>query len=231
MGNQMFQFAGGYAIAKRLGYDFGLLQGNQIKCFDVSEFVTDYRPEREVEMMSMGYCGDVFVEDDTYIKCYFQSEKYFLEVEDDIRRMFTFRELEPVRPSGNVCSVHVRRGDYLTRGAKALYCMADGYFHCAMKIMRERMNGVRFLVFSDDMPWCVENLGADDVSYSTGYTCQHDLLNMASCDAHIIANSTYSWWASWLSGRLTIAPDKWLKKTDSRDIYCSDWMVIGAEVV
>jgi hypothetical protein len=47
----------------------------------------------------------------------------------------------------------------------------------------------------------------------------------------IIANSTFSWWASWLSSdvRDIIAPSKWFGPTgpqNYKDIYLSEWELI-----
>jgi hypothetical protein len=54
---------------------------------------------------------------------------------------------------------------------------------------------------------------------------------MTLCDYHIIANSSYSWWGSWLANsERTIAPKNWFAGDcaghDTKDLYCENWIVI-----
>jgi hypothetical protein len=56
---------------------------------------------------------------------------------------------------------------------------------------------------------------------------------MSFCDYHIIANSSFSWWGSWLSNsKKTIAPKKWfsgeLKVKDTVDLYLPNWEILDA---
>ena len=57
-----------------------------------------------------------------------------------------------------------------------------------------------------------------------------DLYVMTQCDYHIIANSSFSWWGSYLSNsQLTIAPEKWFGPQGPNNwdsIYCNNWHVI-----
>jgi hypothetical protein len=95
-----------------------------------------------------------------------------------------------------------------------------------MKDMRERVPGARFFIFSDDPDWCCEHFKDDDVaaiigrsSYATAITDRRheaspldDLHLMSLASHHIIANSSYSWWAAWLGkkpGQQVIMPDRW----------------------
>ena len=54
---------------------------------------------------------------------------------------------------------------------------------------------------------------------------------MSKCDDYIIANSTFSWWGSWLGTSPTkkiIAPKIWFGPAaggiDTKDIYCDDFI-------
>jgi hypothetical protein len=53
---------------------------------------------------------------------------------------------------------------------------------------------------------------------------------MKACKAHIIANSTYSWWAAWLRNGDVVAPSVWFgpeaAHLETRDIYCQNWKII-----
>jgi hypothetical protein len=54
---------------------------------------------------------------------------------------------------------------------------------------------------------------------------------MTLCDYHIIANSSYSWWGSWLAkSKQTIAPKKWFSgqfsNFNTKDLYKKGWIII-----
>ena len=164
-----------------------------------------------------------------YLSGFWQSEMYFADIADIIRREFTPRDpaiienarrfVAELRPAdGAVVSVHVRRGELAyasnvlknTRGTFGPPTALD-YIRSAIARFDP---GNRFLVFSDsaaDIAWCKENIHADRLSFSEGRTDVEDMMLMSQCDHHIIA-STFSWWAAWLnarSERRVIAPRQW----------------------
>ena len=87
---------------------------------------------------------------------------------------------------------------------------------------------VKFLVFSDDLEWCKNNLPSG-VLYSTASDQFEDMCAMTLCDSHIVANSSFSWWGAWLSNsRCVIAPRAWFGPkgpTDWSTIYGHGWLV------
>jgi hypothetical protein len=111
-------------------------------------------------------------------------------------------------------SLHVRRGDAL-KNPDTWVC-TDAYYRRALDLIRARMTP-RFLVFSDDLPWCREHLGlsqdeATFVDWNRGADSWRDLWLMSRCKAHIVANSTFSWWGAWLDpdpAALVLAPERW----------------------
>lgn len=133
----------------------------------------------------------------------------------------TFTRLLWLTGSKHCTAMHVRRTDYLE--------VADRFPQLTQKYRVEAASMVpddtTFLVFSDDIPWCRQNLyqlgiqgrqvefveGA--VSPVDGAPLTDDILDlflMAECESHIIANSTFSWWGAFLSGqRQVIYPDVW----------------------
>ncbi len=122
-------------------------------------------------------------------------------------------------------SVHVRRADYVTHpGVSAFHgTCAPEWYADAMARMEEHEPGCRFVVFSDDVPWSRANLPARAdmifVDKSDGRDYE-DLHLMAACRHHIIANSSFSWWAAWLNrspGKRVIAPRRWFLAREAPD--------------
>ncbi len=164
-----------------------------------------------------------------YLTGFWQSEKYFADIADTIRREFTPRDpavLEDARryvdelrpPDGPVVSVHVRRGELahaqnVLKNTRGTFGPPTGLEYIR-QALAEFEPGCRFLVFSDtaaDIAWCKENIQAERLSFSEGRTDVQDMMLMSQCDHHIIA-STFSWWAAWLDARpdrRVIAPSRW----------------------
>ena len=82
--------------------------------------------------------------------------------------------------------------------------------------MEELVESPVYFVFSDDLPWCMENLERTrllpvDLAQSW-YAPLADMHLMSQCRHHIISNSTFSWWGAWLNtaqGKIVLAPDRW----------------------
>jgi hypothetical protein len=83
-----------------------------------------------------------------------------------------------------------------------------------MGIVREQLgNKLEFFLFSDDIEY-VENSFSfvENSTIVRGNRPWEDLALMARCRHHIIANSTFSWWAAWLAkspGQIVISPRTW----------------------
>jgi hypothetical protein len=114
----------------------------------------------------------------------------------------------------NSVAVHVRRGDYLVHPAFHVCDMA--YYQESIRKLRSDIPDARFYIFSDDPEWCRgEFREADQEVVDLGETAAnplYDLHLMSLASHHVIANSTYSWWAAWLGekpGQRVIMPDRW----------------------
>ena len=90
-----------------------------------------------------------------------------------------------------------------------------------------------YLLFSDDLAWCRDNMRGDNVFYSDARGTLEDLLQMSECHYHIIANSTFSWWAAWLDrkpDKVVIAPRQWFgpaaRHRNTADLLPSAWILL-----
>jgi hypothetical protein len=177
-----------------------------------------------------------------YLQGYWQSERYFAGHEACIRSEFSFptelqgenahvAQLIKQRPS---ISVHVRRGDYVSN-AKTLsvhgVCSVD-YYTKSIDTLKQRHPDARLFAFSDDPQWVAEVLKPrySDlviVRHNKGQASFNDMRLMSLCQHHVIANSSFSWWAAWLNPspqKTVIAPANWFAaEVDTRDLIPSNW--------
>lgn len=164
---------------------------------------------------------------------YWQNFKYFEDIADEIRTDFQFqkdlsqknqRVLEKIKKTNSV-SIHVRRGDYLKDSLLGGLCGID-YYEQGIKYIQSNVTSPKFFIFSDDIPWCRENLnlpGSEIISWNNQSSSYIDMQLMSSCKHHVIANSSFSWWGAWLNenpNKIIIYPKKWVN-TDSSEITMS----------
>jgi hypothetical protein len=139
----------------------------------------------------------------------------------------------------SVC-LSIRRGDFLSDQFRDSYFIADEeYFRSAIQTILSKIENPIFFIFSDDIEWSRKWWKAEfDSQYSVHFEKGKDnladkLYMMSSCKHFIISNSTFSWWAQWLSinqNKLVISPDKWSKVSERHQILIDDsWIKIGSK--
>lgn len=182
---------------------------------------------------------------DIYLDGYWQTEKYFKDIEETIRTEFLIKtpaELINLTTANNIMdsnsiSLHIRRVDYVTNPAanKIHGVCSMEYYRKAIIKMTSVIHEPHFYIFSDDIKWAQENVNID---YPTTFVSQNgpdknyeDLRLMSLCKHHIIANSTFSWWGAWLStnkNKIVIAPNRWFNATDkdTKDVIPENWFAI-----
>jgi len=150
------------------------------------------------------------------IDYYFQDPKWFEKYEKDIQHLFG----EGVGFDPRV-SIQVRRGDYV---GNPFYVdlMATDYYWEAMKLFVSR----KFLVFSDDIEWCKKQEIFKDCDFSEGLDDIDSFNAQASCNGHIIANSSWGWWCAYLGPGKVIAPKAWYSDGITRTVCPKDWIRI-----
>jgi hypothetical protein len=177
-----------------------------------------------------------------YLEGWWQSYKYFLNIEDIIRKDFTLKNklslnienlAEVIRNENSLC-VHVRRGDYV--GISYYEIIGKDYHNKALEKMKSLVSLDKIYVFSDDIEWCKENMKFDIPTMFVGHEYAgvkaegHTYL-MSCCKYFIIPNSSFSWWGAWLSSnkdKIVIAPKKWFNDSihDSKDLTPPSWIRI-----
>jgi len=253
LGNQLFQIAAAKSLALRKGGDLTIDMNNVGGPHELSHNRPDFYLNnifRNVKVEAKP--SDVIMYDEPHyhfaelpkwdnvcLHGYFQSEKYFKSHESEIREMFkadskTEEHLQKkygeILSSGNTVSLHVRRGDYVGKEEFHPLVKKSYYDQAVTKYI-----GSTFLVFSDDISWCRENLiKGPNYVFIEGNKDYEDLYLMSKCEHNIIANSSFSWWGAWLNeneNKTVVAPGNWfgpssLPSHDLRDLLPPTWKVI-----
>jgi hypothetical protein len=165
---------------------------------------------------------------------FFQSQQYFGKFAPLIRRLLRPRITLSRSKYLGIASVHVRRGDYLDKPDCHPPLPVEYYEEAAKRLQRSNIQ--EFIVFSDDPAWCRDNLIPGRRGWrmaSHGNEVVH-LSEMSACEAHIIANSSFSWWGAWLDPntmKKVIAPKQWFGPTldpthPTRDLIPATWIRI-----
>ena len=248
LGNLMFSYASMYGIAKEnfmipsLDYDSVLFRYLNItaKSIGANEKIGNWAVFTEVapniyinhETDRLNY------EIDVQLYGFFQSWKYFRNVEQEIRKQFTFSSsiqntansflheaLEKFRNSNKLKSrssrvffvgIHVRRGDMLDwDNFDHGYTVAPfSYLDSAMTFFEAKYKYLIFVVCSDDLKWSrkyLENRNTT-VIFSEGHEAVEDLAILSYCNHSVITVGTFGWWAAWLAGGTTIYYRKFPQK-------------------
>lgn len=118
----------------------------------------------------------------------------------------------------NSIAVHVRRTDYEHHGV-----LNSNYYLNLAQWLKTIIPNPEFFVFTDEPNYThyfFSNAGIpiNIIDTKDDFT---NLTLMMSCHAHIIANSTYSWWGAYLStSRFVVAPESWGKIGPSTTQIC-----------
>jgi hypothetical protein len=148
-----------------------------------------------------------------HLRGYFQSERYFERHRGVIRHLLTPRKAAGVA-SEDAVSVHVRRGDYLKFPDVHPPCGMDYYLRAL-----DLVGGRRAVVYSDDPAWCSQSFGGRADVAPPAPLIDH-FCSMLRARHHVIANSSFSWWAAWLAevpGSVVVAPRQWFGPRGPRD--------------
>ena len=248
----MFQYATVLGAAKKSGHvPFCNISGIPLfsECFDLGS-VENGQVEPELILNERGFeyqeiVHNLPVDKSIDIRGYFQTEKYFKCVENEVRQDFTFKEhirnkaIDKI-PEDVCVSVHIRRSDYVNLQDYHFNQTTDYYYKAL-----EHFPDHRPVFFSDDIAWCKEqfsgvkndpifveneetlNTSAAHNSDISGYI---DMCAMSFCNDHIIANSSFSWWGAWLGQGRVVAPSNWFGPKEAwknhKDVYCEGWIVL-----
>ena len=251
LGNQMFQFAALKGIARNRGFEY---------CFPPTKNTNEWTDHQLFNPFKLGSTTQLnvqFIDSDRptvmeetfffneklFNECpdwislqgFFQTEKYFKHIRDELLKDFEFRDeiLEPAQKTmsywKNPIALHIRRTDYTTNPNHTALSM--DYYE---KALSEFDDSSEVIIFSDEPQWCMEQKLFESDRFMISETGNNymDMCLMTLCSGHIIANSSFSWWGAWLSSsQKVVAPSDWFKGSnnehlDTKDIIPESWNVV-----
>jgi hypothetical protein len=228
LGNQLFQYACGRALAARLGTELGIwrpdatepppsdqpprplqLQEFAIQCRWIDAATYAQASPTVFENPFTFHPSVLTAPDGVALDGFWQSERYFADATALIRQELEFANPQRMeRPRAIIAKMREELHGpivavHVRRGDYVLP-RNQGIFHnLSLQWFRAAMarlpESTYFLVFSDDLQWCKTHLQDVRFRYAPGLSELDDLALMRACDGYILSNSSYSWWGAWLS--------------------------------
>lgn len=238
LGNNLSQVAAIIGYAKKHGLEWGIPMGYKYKGIYTHFKLPIFRIPRHIRPSKLhvhdeGQHGFPYHEIPlihnppygiTKLRGFFQSEKYFAHCTNDIKRAFPLR----IQPTDRI-SIHVRRGDYVKYVDNFLPTTVEDVQNIVDYFGRSEA----YLIVSDDVQWCMENLSAINAKFEYNHGNEfEDLSAMASCKHHAVSRSSFSWWGAWLGhnpDKTVVSLTPWFGKNnplDTRDIIPDNWIKI-----
>lgn len=216
LGNHLFHYASTLGIARHNNYNvefnFDHPSCRIHKIFNLTKksVPTDLLPTKILRETHFDFSPSILnCSDNVAVSGNLQCTKYFKHCTNEIKSEFTFKseivDSVVTKIPDSFVAVHVRRTDYLTDHR---YINLDiNWYKNAMKLF----SNCNFVIFSDDIKWCKDNIRGPSIYYSK---CKNDIEDMCAISMAnniIIANSTFSWWSAFLSNRASkiVCPAKW----------------------
>jgi hypothetical protein len=252
-GSQMAQYAGLYAVSKKLGFDIVFFEEymnvfRKVKLFEAfnlkNPILSIHQSHDRYELKDVVLDSDVYNLDTTKnwdIGGWFHLYHYWHDYRDELLNIFKFKDeiydmalanINVVKNNENypIVSLHVRRGDYVQLAS--LNLSLDYYIEAVNKFISDGKY-FKLLVFSDDIEWCKTYIVGENVYYSENNTNYVDMCMMTLCDHNIIANSTFSWWGAYLNqnpNKIVICPEDYVGNSDAasqfinKNYYPNEWI-------
>lgn len=265
LGNQLFQIAFGYSLSIKYSKEFYLtgdvhpifsnredscffscsfriLNLNQIEKFNRNVCLFNFKKLKFNKYQTFQELNFKYSKPNkkllqpTLFKGFWQSEKYFIEFNKQVRLLFSVAPILDTTSTSylnqivycNSVAIHVRRGDYISvpeNFKKHGFCGVD-YYKRAINYILSKEQDLSFFIFTDDIEWVRINMlpfFKNIIIVSTnnvGVDSWRDLYLMSKCKHQIIANSTFSWWGAWLNeyqNKQIISPINWFSNKELND--------------
>lgn len=163
---------------------------------------------------------------------YFQSPRYFDFISDALKKFLSVK-LNLKKRDEEMLLVHARLGDMATNPTSRAFhgLISDDYVLDALKILDAENATLKVVTESKETLFAELPRLASRADFIQTSTMEDDFRTLCEAKKLVISNSTFSWWAAWISGAEVVAPRAWftpevLKKNPTRDLFPPQWNVI-----
>ena len=225
LGNQMFQYAFAFATARRLKTSFCMNRLRKLTYFQLGgdsapanalrklRFKFGSLARRPAEKKWLDYNEGRYtapekilagLDDHAVYRGYFQSNRYYAGCETEVKSLFQVQPLLRRRfeqrytdylQGPPLAVLHVRGKDY--DGWDMVTLPWSYYENCLERVTDKEK--YRWLVVTDDIDFTRKKLPADWKMELVSGDVIDDFQLMNRAAIHIMANSTFSWWAAYLN--------------------------------
>lgn len=269
LGNQLYFYSLGYALAKRTnqklrfdisnyGKDNKLVKERPFKLNELCIANTDFfeTPMKKgvlnkiYRKLRIGLAVSVFQNEsidpyefiknptrNSYWNNFWVKYTFFDEYRNELSKQFQVRKklsdqakryMDEIERPDSVM-VHIRRGDYVSVNHSVL---SMSYYEEAMRLMHTEVENPQFYFFSDDLQWAKNKFGQKDYYHYVDEVDDdlEEFAIMSYAANAILANSTFSWWATYIndhnSNGIVICP-----KGGTDEVYPEGWRPLEAKGV
>ncbi|HEY7822638.1 MAG TPA: alpha-1,2-fucosyltransferase [Acidimicrobiia bacterium] len=214
LGNQLWQIAGTIGIAVLHDEEWNFPDWRYREFFSMPDEWFEGRPGTDASTLA-----DRLPE---AARPYLQDSYYVDVAKHIIREAFTLKpdafidDVAAIVEAETSTAVHVRRGDYAEEWR--------GHGMLARKWYLQHWPSGRVCVFSDDPDWCEENLPGEVMRFPE----IDDFRLMTKFGRHLISNSSFAWWAAWISGGQVTYPDPWFRSAPVGHMRWAGWTAADA---
>lgn len=172
-----------------------------------------------------------------YLEGYWQSEKYFADCKEQIRKDFQIvtkmsdsveNELQQMlQDTDNLVFIGIRRYQDCVTTSPGMV-LEEEYYNKAIQLMESKLDNPKFVVFTQQPDWAKSHIvGRSPIMYASPKEGElstiEDMYLMRHCRHAIISNSSFYWWGAWLSeynDGVVVCPTNFL----NRDMALDKWI-------
>lgn len=177
-----------------------------------------------------------------FIDGYYQSDKYFRNISEEIRQLYSLNDseelkkypgLEQIQTRNSICiSIKVQHNV----GSSIYDVCNDGYWQKAIEHICDNVEDPLFFICSDNVEYVRNNLidceKYDIIYQDSSFPIHITLAVMGQCKHFVIGNTTFGWWAQYLNkneDKIVVAPAKWMRVDIPIDIYQDGWYLVEVD--
>jgi len=171
----------------------------------------------------------------------FEAEEYFSDIRAELLNEFTplnpycehNRDLYEIIENKNSVCLSIRHFKLAGEQEQLYNVCSLEYYNVAIEEIKKKIENPYFIIFSDDIDWVKEKFDFQEMNFAfetDNNPIWEKIRLMYSCKHFIISNSTFSWWAQYLSrndNKVVVSPCKWFNNDFESPLINKKWIRIS----